>query len=480
MSRSAVLRLACLAAGLVVACSEGAVTGTPRARPAQALPAAQRYIIELGAPGTPSAALTDAIHHAGGQVLHVQPHLGLALVRGLSPAAASKLVSSGGARAIIPDYVFKLRPVSTPRTVKLAAGRPGRAAGSPGSASAVSVQWNLHVTHADSAWKVTAQGAGMHVYILDTGVDTAHQELIGRIDVTNSTSFAYAPTDTLQQNPLPFFHDVVGHGTFVSSIVTTNSVVIAGTAPQAIVTMVRVLDDSGGGTFFSLLNAIVYAADQNADVINMSLGGYFSRLNSFDFDAANLLELVVQYATTRGALVVAAAGNDNVNFNTGTSSTGFFTDSLEWPGGTPHVLSVGATGPIYTGKFQDYDSIAVYSNYGSAGVGVFAPGGNTGPDSVPQASLDSDLVIGACSSANNLCTGLENQYLIGAGTSFASPLVAGEAAVIKSHASTTLTPSAIEQCILTNADNVTNKRPDPAYNFGRVNVLKSATAKGCT
>jgi subtilisin family serine protease len=476
MSRSAVLRLACLALGFVAACTEATVTGTSHAR-STPLPASARYIVELGGPGTPSPALTAAIHKAGGQVLRVQTSFGLALVSGLSPAAASALVSSG-ARAVIPDYVFKLRPASTPRIVKLAANRNVHAAAGPGSAVAVSLQWNMHVSHADSAWAHTSQGAGMHVYILDSGVDTAHQELAGKIDLTNSTSFAYAPTDTLELNPLPFYHDVVGHGTFVSSIVTTNSVVIAGTAPQATITMVRILDDSGSGSFFSLLNALVYASDLNADVINMSIGGYFSRLNSLDMDSATLLELVVQYCVTRGAVVVAAAGNENLNFNTATSSTGSYVDSLEWPGGTPHVLSVGATGPIYTGTFQDYDSIAVYSNYGSAGVGVFAPGGNQGPDTVPQASLDSIWVIGACSSSNPICPGQENQYLVGIGTSFASPLVAGEAAVVKAQAGT-LTASAVEQCILKNADNITGKRPDPAYNFGRVNVLKSATASGC-
>ena len=453
------------------------MTGTSHVR-STPLPASARYIVELGGPGAPSPALTAAIHKAGGQILRVQTSFGLALVSGLSPAAASALVSSG-AHAVIPDYVFKLRPASTPRIVKLAANRNVHAAAGPGSATAVSLQWNMHVSHADSAWAHTSQGAGTHVYILDSGVDTAHQELAGKIDLANSTSFAYAPTDTLELNPLPYYHDVVGHGTFVSSIVTTNSVVIAGTAPQATITMVRILDDSGSGSFFSLLNALVYASDLNADVINMSIGGYFSRLNSLDMDSATLLELVVQYCVTRGAVVVAAAGNENVNFNTATSSTGSYVDSLEWPGGTPHVLSVGATGPIYTGTFQDYDSIAVYSNYGSAGVGVFAPGGNQGPDTVPQASLDSIWVIGACSSSNPICPGQENQYLIGIGTSFASPLVAGEAAVIKAQ-SNTLTPSAVEQCILKNADNITGKRPDPAYNFGRVNVLKSATASGCS
>ncbi|HSY84680.1 MAG TPA: S8 family serine peptidase [Gemmatimonadaceae bacterium] len=481
MSRSAGLRLrlACLALGCVAACTEATVTGTSHARSTTPLPAAARYIVELGGPGAPSPALTAAIHKAGGQIVRVQTSFGLALVKGLSPAAASALVSTGGARVVIPDVVFKLRPASRPRLVKLAVGRNVHAAAGPGSAAAVSLQWNMHVTHADSAWAHTGQGAGMHVYVLDSGIDTAHVELAGKIDLTNSTSFAYAPTDTFEQNPLPFSHDVVGHGTFVSSIVTTNSVVIAGTAPQATITMVRILDDSGSGSLFGLLNALVYAADLNADVINLSIGGYFNRTSSLDMDSATLLELVVQYCVSRGSLIVAAAGNESLNFNTATTPTASYVDSLEWPGGTPHVLSVGATGPIHLATFQDYDSIAVYSNYGSAGVGVFAPGGNIGPDSTPDASLDSIWVIGACSSATADCPGQENQYLVGIGTSFASPLVAGEAAVIKAQAGT-LTPSAVEQCILKNADNITGKRPDPAYNFGRVNVLKSATASGCS
>src|SRR5579862_2397175 len=248
MSRSAALRLACVALGVAVACQEAAVTGTSHARPATPLAASQRYIVEFGSAGKPSPTLTAAIHNAGGQILHVQSQFGLALVGGLSATAATALVSSGAARVVMPDYVFKLRPASTPRIVKLATARPVRGAGDPTTAAAVALQWNMHVTHADSAWKVTTQGAGQHVYVLDSGIDTLQQELVGRIDLVNSTSFAYAPTDSLEQNPLPFGHDVVGHGTFVSSIVTTNSVGIAGMAPQATVTMVRILDDSGSGS----------------------------------------------------------------------------------------------------------------------------------------------------------------------------------------------------------------------------------------
>jgi lantibiotic leader peptide-processing serine protease len=482
VSRSSAVRLAaCLVVGLTVACTEATVTGTPHARATTSLPAAARYIVQFAESGTPSPAFTAAVQRAGGQILHVQPVFGLALVRGLSPAAASALVSSGAARLVVPDVAFKLRPASTPRLVKFAAARSVHAAGAPSAASAVSLQWNMQVTHADSAWQVTTQGAGIKVYVLDTGVDTAHQELTGKIDLTNSTSFAYAPTDSLEQNPLPFYHDVVGHGTFVTSVVTTNSVVIAGTAPQATVTMVRILDDSGSGSLASALDAIIYATDHGADVINLSIGGYFDRTFSGDFDQANLVELFVQYATSRGTMIVAAAGNESVDFNTGASPTGSYADSLEWPGDIPHVLSVGATGPTYSSSgAQGLDDIASYSNYGSTGVGVFAPGGNSGPPTVPDASLDSVWIIGACSSATTVCTNKEDEYVVDDGTSFASPLVAGEAAVIKAHAGSALTPSAIEKCILNNADEVTGKRPDPNYNFGRVNVLKAATASGCS
>src|SRR5579862_3878609 len=94
-STSQALRLVCLAGGFIAACHEASVTGTSHARPATPLPAAQRYIVELGGPGTPSPALTDAIRQAGGRILHVQSQFGLALVKGLSPAAASALVSTG-------------------------------------------------------------------------------------------------------------------------------------------------------------------------------------------------------------------------------------------------------------------------------------------------------------------------------------------------------------------------------------------------
>jgi len=87
--------------------------------------------------------------------------------------------------------------------------------------------------------------------------------------------------------------------------------------------------------------------------------------------------------------------------------------------------------------------------------------------------------LGACSSATTLCPGMENQYLIGAGTSFSSPLAAGEAAVVKAQRSGAISGKSLEQCVLTSAANITGHRPDPKYNFGRIDVLGALQNSKC-
>ena len=87
-------------------------------------------------------------------------------------------------------------------------------------------------------------------------------------------------------------------------------------------------------------------------------------------------------------------------------------------------------------------------------------------------------MIGACSSASSLCPGADSTYLIGAGTSFASPIVAGEAAVVKGQ-SNSIAVQTLETCIATSSTEVTGKRPDPNYGFGRVNVFAAVQSKSC-
>jgi len=477
---------ATLAAAQLVACGEPMPLAPSAKQVAKLqLPAAPSYIIQFGNDGVVPQALQQAIASAGGRIVRVQQRMGLALVTGLTPAAATALRSSGAATLILPNvrrqYVRERLAAShvvlgSPR---IAAGASARrltplGAVDPRSAEFFSDQWNMSVIRADSAWQVTTQGAGTKVFILDTGVDTAHIDLEGRVDAALSTSFAFAAGDTTDTLPLPFYHDVAGHGTFVSSLIATNSLGIAAVAPQTDLVMVRVLDDNGAGDDFAVISGIIYAADNGADVINVSLGGYLSRSNAFDLAISDLIQRAIDYAVARGALVVAAAGNESLNSNTATSPKGSYSDSLHvLAGGIRQVVSVGATGPV---DQKNFDSIAVYSNFGKVDVAVFAPGGNT----VDSTNL-SDLVIGACSQFVFVECANERSYLSGAGTSFSSPLVAAEAAVIKAHAASAPSPAQLESCVLNSADAPKGKsKPDVNYNFGRIDVVNGALHSKCT
>ena len=450
------------------------------------LPPAHSYIVQVGTAGQIPETVQQAIRSAGGRIARVQPDMGLALVTGLTADAANKLPTSGAIALILPNVWRKYvrEGLSTARVVRFpvcaaahAAARTVTALANPDPRTAqfFSDQWNMTTIRADSAWRSTTQGAGVTVFILDTGVDTLHIDLVGKVDGSLSTSFAFAPNDTVDTLPLPFGHDVVGHGTFVSSLIATNSLGIAAVAPQSRLVMVRVLDDQGSGDDFAVISGILYAADHGADVINVSLGGYLSRSNPFDLAVSDLIQRSVDYATARGALIVAAAGNEKLNTNTATSPKGSYADSTHvLAGGMRHVISVGATGPIDLKKF---DTIAEYSNFGKTDVAVFAPGGND--VDTTQAGL-SDLVLGACSALVFPECAAENAYLSGAGTSFSAPLVAAEAAVIKAHAAAKPTPTALESCVLKSADVVAGtSRPDINYNFGRIDVLAGALHSSC-
>jgi lantibiotic leader peptide-processing serine protease len=479
-----VLVAAAGSASVLASCSDMGPVAPPAARAVlAALPSAPRYLIELPAAGSPSGALAAQIRDAGGRIVYSHAGTGIVIVAGLSAKSATALRLRNDVQAVVAD-VYRMR-VTDPaltrmqvRTVKPSAAHlrsfTSRGATDPRTAQFFGSQWNMTVIQADTAWQITSQGAGEKVFILDTGVDTAQLDLVGRVNTSLSTSFAFA-TDTSTQ-ALPFSHDVVSHGSFVSSQIATNSLGIAAVAPQAQLVMVRVLNDSGSGSFLANLEGILYATDNGANVINMSLGGYFDRTSADDMSFVDVFQRVVDYAFQRGILLVAAAGNNAEDFNTATSPTGSYADSLNAPAGLHHILSVGATGPV---DQQNFDDIATYSNFGNDGVAVFAPGGNVA-DTLPSDSADSqaDLVIGACSSASTLCPGQENQYLIGAGTSFASPIVAGEAAVVQGQTATVV-GQALETCIATSSTEVTHKRPDPDYGFGRVNVFTAVTSGSC-
>ena len=225
----------------------------------------------------------------------------------------------------------------------------------------------------DRAWDL-ARGNGVTVAVLDSGVDFDHPDLQGRV-ITPGLNLL-TPGGA---------RDDSGHGTMVAGIIAANRGNrrgIAGVAPGARILPVKVLDRDGIGDDVDIATGMAWAVARGADIINLSLGGP---------GESPLLTAAVANARAMGVVVVAAAGN---------SGNG----SVEVPAAIPGVLAVSATG--------NAGGMAAFSSYGPE-ISVAAPG-------VRITSTDLGRPSGS------------DAYSSESGTSFAAPIVAGVAALVRS------------------------------------------------
>ncbi len=290
-------------------------------------------------------------------------------------------------------------------------------------------QWNMPYINAENGWDVTTGLSGITIAIVDTGVDTGHPDLSSKIvsgyDFVNSDGY-----------PL----DDNGHGTHVAGIaaaVTNNSEGVAGVSWGAKIMPVKVLNSSGSGSLSDVANGIIWAADQGAQIINMSLGSTV---------ASSTLEDAINYAYGKGALLVAAAGNE---YDSGNPTS--------YPAAYSHVLAVGAIG--------DSDEHAYYSNTGVY-VDVVAPGGN------PSSSYDTNPNHWILST---YWRGSGYSYAQIAGTSQAAPHVAGLAALILS-VNGSLTNDQVEQIIEDTAVDLGASGRDDTFGYGKIDVAAALAA----
>jgi serine protease len=279
--------------------------------------------------------------------------------------------------------------------------------GSPGSGPVndplFSHQWALDQINAPQAWARGARGANTIIAVVDTGVDLAHPDL--RSKVVTGHDFVATGNDC-PRGP----QDENGHGTHVAGIaaaVTNNGIGVAGVARAARIMPVRVLDADGSGSSDDVAAGIRWAAGHGAKVINLSLGelpivGQLEPLNQ-DIEAA------VTYAWNRGSLVVAAAGNETFPL-------------CSYPSFADHAVCVGATDrrglPSYYSNFPNNKTM----------LGFRAPGG---VGSV-FCEDDEDIWSTMWPGSDFDCTGSGSisGYDTLAGTSMASPQVAGLAALL--------------------------------------------------
>jgi len=171
--------------------------------------------------------------------------------------------------------------------------------------------WNIRLFDIDKAW-VHSKGKGVVVAVLDTGCDLEHE------DLADSFVPGYNFVDD-NQTPI----DKNGHGTHVAGTIAAsdNHKGMVGIAPEAKIMPLKCLADNGSGRSAWIAEAIKFAADNNADIISMSLG-----MNS----RSSNIESSLKYAKNKGCLIFAAAGN-----------AGNATDVL-FPSNSDHTISIGA------------------------------------------------------------------------------------------------------------------------------------------
>jgi subtilisin family serine protease len=223
--------------------------------------------------------------------------------------------------------------------------------------------WGLSAINAPAAWD-TAQGDGVVVAVIDTGVDYNHPDLADNI-WTNPNEIAGNFVDDDGNDFIDDFHgwnffnnnndplDDNGHGTHVAGTIAAegnNGIGVIGVAWHAKIMPLKGFDSSGTGFDFTLAPAIMYAANNGADVINAS---WDATSNIAVFGNSQTIEEAIQYAASLGVVFVASAGNssqDTMNF---------------FPANSPEAIAVASSGP--------FGNFSFFSNFGSK-IDVTAPG----------------------------------------------------------------------------------------------------------
>lgn len=278
--------------------------------------------------------------------------------------------------------------------------------------SSLSSQWHMAKVQATSAWGISQGSTQVGIAIIDSGVDGTHPDLVPKL--VQGYNFLSKNTDT---------SDVLGHGTATAgtaAAATDNLTGVAGLAWKNPIMPLLVVSSSGYAYYSNIANAITYAADHGIRVISISISGT---------SASGTLQSAVDYAWSKGAVVVASAGN------TGNSVPNY-------PAACDKVIAVSAT--------DANDNRPGWSSFGTW-VDLSAPG-----DSI-------------------LTTSTGGSYGYWSGTSFSAPLVSGLAALVLS-ANASLTNVSLVQLLQQNSDDLGAPGYDQYYGWGRINAYKALLA----
>jgi subtilisin family serine protease len=372
--------------------------------------------------GTTPAAMRQAVADAGGQVVTDLAKIDAMAVASTASGFGAKLKAQKAVRGVWLDHVTAVPRAFTPDPLHDLDAFGGENA--PGV-----LQWEDDRDGVRQAWATTTGSPDVKVAVLDTGVQPSHRELADNVALVDNTipcdrlTAIFGPGTGSLHDCAP--HDTDGHGTWVASRIAGNDNGFGsnGIAPDAKIMGYKVLATGFGGLTSWIVDGMIRACDADADVINMSLGGYDDPSDPEQVDDYFLWKDAVDYCRAQGTAIVASAGNEHVRnlertvkltglsgtrtlagagvvASTGEGINAFPGDAqleqfvndyrglLEVPAGVPGVIMVSASGnaiadpagnvsPAQTppvGAVGTRDNLAYYSSYGER-VDIAAPGG---------------------------------------------------------------------------------------------------------
>ncbi len=312
-----------------------------------------------------------------------------------------------------------------------------------------SLQWGMHKIDIEGAWQKTTGDSSIVIGLIDTGIDFENDELQGRFfinsgeigidangndkrfngidDDGNGFTDDYrgwnfiTSSEFLVGNNNP--QDDQGHGTIVAGVIgakTDNNLGIAGVNPVSKILIAKAFDENGYGKEEDVVSAMLYLANNGANLINMSFG---------DYTYSQVMHDIVNYVASRGVILIGSAGNSS-------------SPSPHYPSAFEQVISIGAS--------DENDELANFSNYGNS-LDLLAPG------------------------TNILSLGQNNTFVSASGTSLSAPFVTGVVSLILS-LRPNLNYEEVRQILRTTANDVYDEGYDIYSGAGILNAKKAVEA----
>ena len=458
------------------------------------------YLIAYNQSSLPKTFQSD-IKNAGGVVINAIPEIGGLEVRSSNPNFLSNLKSNSSIIAANIEMNYKLddeQPAGADgKPVTLTPDKDG---------TYWSSQWDIrHLTNEGKSFGIESGGTAANgkvthkaiVGVIDTGIDANHPDL--KANYVGGQSFVpaggYSGNDKTETGKPNDVLDREGHGTHVAGSIAGNGK-IKGVGPNLGIMAYRIFDSSGSAPTAPIVEAILQAAKDKVDVVNMSIGGYDNLKYEFNgtrySDIADVLlwKRAIKYAVNNNVTIVTSAGNESLNYADKKSLTDYLNTNygdtnlvykgvtIETPGGLPGVITVSSSNKWST------DQLAFYSNYGNSFITVAAPGGDNGPKYGKSADLnDRDFTYRALSTWPTYLapyfTTIDPEhpgYAYLHGTSMASPKVAGIAGVIKA-VHPDYKPAQVEALIEKTALDYGKPGHDAYFGSGEANAYTALTGK---